>query len=100
MHALVGTVGTIADTSLNHSGQLYAALHVLALDELEDDIALRRAGIESLIPLLIVLLHRDDGVLSHRHIEIVLGTVHTEGIGLEATSYLSCRQGIGVHGDK
>ena len=100
MHALVGTVGTIADTSLDHSCQIYAALHVLALDELENDIALRRSGIEALISLLIVLLHRDDGVFPHRHIEIILGTVHTEGIGLEATSHLSCRQGIGMHGDK
>ena len=40
MHALIGTVGTIADPSLNHSSQFYASLHVLALDELEDDIAL------------------------------------------------------------
>ena len=100
MHALIRTVGTIADTSLNHSSQLYAALHILALDKLEDDIALRRTGIEALIPLLIVFLHRNNGVLSHRYIEIILGTVHTEGIGLEATSHLSCRQGIGMHGDK
>ncbi len=82
--------------------QLYAALHVLALDQLEDDIALRRAGIESLKSLLIALfsIEINGNSLAHRHIEIVLGTVHTEGIGSKPRAIFPCWQGIGVHGDK
>ena len=53
---LAFAVGIFANLTLNHSCQLYTALHILALNEFEDDITLRRFRVESLISLLIVLL--------------------------------------------
>ena len=100
MHPLVRTIGIIANLTLNHSCQLYTALHILALNEFEDDITLRRFRVESLISLLIVLLHRNYRVLPHSHIKIILGTVHTERIGFKSTCYLTCRQSIGMHRDE
>ena len=100
MHALIRTIGAIANAALYHTSQLYATLHILALYELKDDIALRRFRVESLVGLLIPLLHRDDGVLSHSHIQIVLGTVHTECVGFKSSGYLACWQGIGMHRDE
>ena len=100
MHTLVRAIGILAHTVLDGASDFHTSLHVLALYELEDDIALRRLGVEPLVSLLIPFLHRDNRVLSHSHIEVVLGTVHTQRVGLEATCYLTGRQGIGMHGDE
>ena len=81
-------------------GQLYALVHVGALHKLEHDVALCRVGIEALIGLLIVFLHRDDGVLALGHVKIVLGAVHTKGVGLKALHLMSHRHGVGVYGYK
>ena len=100
MHALIRTVGTVAYLSLDIARQFYASFHILTLYELEDDVALRRSWVETLIGLLIALLHRDNGVLSHSHIEIILGTVHTERIGFKTAGYLTGWQRIGMYRDK
>ena len=100
MYALIRTTTAIAHAALNHSSQFHAALHVLTLDELEDDVTLGRLRVETLVSLLEALLHRNHRVLSHRHIQIVLGAMHTQRIGFEATCHLACRKRIGVHRDK
>ena len=100
MYTLVRTPGTFTHAALNHSCQIHAALHVLTLDKLEDDVTLWRFRVETFISLLESLLHRDNRVLSHRHIQIVLGAVHTQGIGFKATSHLAGWQCIGMHRDK
>ena len=100
MHTLIRTVGTVAYLSLDIARQFYASFHILTLYELEDDVALRRSWVETLIGLLIARLHRDNGVLSHSHIEIVLGTVHTERIGFKTAGYLTGWQRIGMNRDK
>ena len=100
MYTLIRTVGTVAYLSLDIARQFYTSFHILTLYELEDDVALRRSRVETLIGLLIAPLHRDNGVLSHSHIEIVLGTVHTERIGFETAGYLTGWQRIGMYRDK
>ena len=100
MHTLIRTVGTGTYLSLDIARQFYASLHILTLYKLEDDVTLRRSRVETLIGLLIALLHRDNGVLSHSHIEIILGTVHTERIGFKTAGYLTGWQRIGMYRDK
>ena len=100
MHALIRTVGTVAYLSLDIARQFYTSFHILTLYELEDDVALRRSRVETLIGLLIALLHRDNGVLSHSHIEIILGTVHTERISFKTAGYFTGWQRIGMYRDK
>lgn len=97
MHTLIRTVGTGTYLSLDIARQFYASLHILTLYELEDDVAFRRSRVETLIGLLIALLHRDNGVLSHSHIEIILGSVHTERIGFKTAGYLTGWQRIGMY---
>ena len=100
MHTLIRTVGTGTYLSLDIARQFYASLHILTLYKLEDDVTLRRSRVETLIGLLIALLHRDNGVLSHSHIEIILGTVHTERISFKTAGYLTGWQRIGMYRDK
>src|SRR3712207_1302713 len=85
MYSFVDTTNTTAHAVLNIPGQLHAFLHVLTLNKLKHDIALRRLRIKSGIGLPIILFHRNHRVLTHSHVQIVLSPVHTQGIGLETS---------------
>ena len=55
----------------------------MILEELEDDIALGRVWVKALIVLLVVLLHKDNGVLSLSHVKVICSSVHTECVCLK-----------------
>src|SRR3712207_8698319 len=78
MYSFVDTTNTSTHAVLNIPGQLHAFFHVLTLNKFKHDIALRRLWIKSGIGLPIILFHRNNGVLTHSHIQIVLSPVHTQ----------------------
>src|SRR3712207_9349181 len=95
MYSFVDTTNTSTHAVLNIPGQLHAFFHVLTLNKFKHDIALRRLWIKSGIGLPIILFHRNNGVLTHSHIQIVLSPVHTQGISLETSGHSSRRKEIG-----
>ena len=64
VNSLVNAASGCAELLLDESGKLHAALHILVLHELEDDIAFAGIGVEAFVLLLVVVLEGDDGVLA------------------------------------
>ena len=81
---LVHPTADRAHLALYEFGQIHAIGHVLVLHEFEHDVAFGRIRVESGIPLLVVFLDKDHRVLAFGHIEVVVGPVHTQCIGLES----------------
>lgn len=86
--------------ALDEFGQVYTLSHVLVLHEFEHDITLRRLRVEAGIALLIVFFDKDDRILALGHIEVVVGSMHTERIGFEPTRDLTTVERIGMNRDK
>ena len=60
-----------AHIALHILSQFHAVLHILILNKLEHDIALRRIGIIAVIRLLIVFLQEDYRVLTLGHLQVL-----------------------------
>ena len=100
MYAFVDAAGRRTDRVLYQPCQFDALLHVRILHELEHDIAFRRFRVETLVSLLVSCFHRDDGVLAHGNVQVVLRTVHTQCVNLKALGIMAWHNGIGVDGDE
>ena len=107
MDTLVQTTGGGADIALHVLGQRDAVLHVLILDELEEDTALGRVGVETSIVLLVVFLVEDDGVLALGDLEVLdvalvrtAGTPLAQRIGLIATGDIALGQRVDMDGNE
>ena len=91
MGTLVLTVRGLTHIALHILGQFHRVLHILVLDKLEHDVALRRVRVVAVVGLLIVPLQIDDGILTLGHFEILHHAVlfsrapaSAQRIGLEA----------------
>ena len=95
----------LTDIALHIFRQFHTVLHVLVLNELEHDIALRRIGVVALISLFVVLLKQDDGVLTLGHFQILIHTVPlsralalAQGIRLEPSGNAASGHSVDMNG--
>ena len=58
------TTCSLTDILLHVLSQFHTILHVLVLDELEHDVTLRRIRVITLIGLLVILLQKDNSILT------------------------------------
>ena len=100
MYAFVDALGSIAELLLYEACQLDAALHVLVLHQLEDDVAFAGVRVEAFVLLLVALLERDDGVLALGDGKVVGGSVHTKRVSLSALRSHLGSGGIRVDADE
>ena len=75
MYTFIYTLGGRLELSLYKCSQLNAVLHVLVLEEFEDDIALRRIRIKSGVTLLIVVFNLDYGIFFFGYFQVVVSTM-------------------------
>ena len=75
--------------------------------QLEEDVALGRIGVETLVVLLVVLLVEDDGILALGHLQVLnialfvaVTTAAAQCVGLVAAGNVSSRQRVDVYGDE
>ena len=100
MHASVHPFAGAAELLLHQRGEAHALRHVFVLHELEDDVRLRRVGIEPGIACLIVVFVEDDGVFAFGYFQIGFGFGQPQRpCGGSSRRMVSC-QGIGVDGDE
>ena len=83
-HSSIGTLERTCKLILNQFGKLQTLIYILTLHQFENDITINGIRVKSLINSLIFLKchHR---VLTHRHIQIVLHTIHTQEESLRTT---------------
>ena len=101
------TTCCLTDITLHIFRQFDTVLHILILDELKHDVALRRIRIVALISLFVVLLQQDYSILTLSHFQILLYTVsltstfaRTEGIGLETSGNPASGHSVDMNGNK
>ena len=100
MYAFVLASGVADVLLLDGPRQLDALLHVLVLQEFENDVALRLVGVETGVCLLVILFVDDDRVLALGHFKVGFGARHTECVCLRAVCDLASRKRVGVYGDE
>ena len=97
MNPFVGSADAFV-VSLDAAGEVNALFHVSVLHDFKDDITLRLVGVKALIGVPIVILQRDDRVLSLCHLKI--GFSARQRISLRTVGYSAAWKGIGVDGDE
>ena len=106
MGAAIDTPRGTTHLALHEFGQFYAALTVLIGNELKHNIALSTILVDTLVHLLVVFLHKDDGVLALGHIEVLLDALitsagpTTQRPGLEATGRVVAFDSVDVERHK
>ena len=73
---------------------------MLILHELENNIGLTGVGIKSLVTLLVIILQQDSRILTHGHLQVLVRTRQTQGIGLRTLHGAPTLHRIGMDRDE
>ena len=98
-HAAVLSIEVSDETFLHLLGKTQGLIHVAVLHQLEHDIGVNRVRVKALVGRFIIRLEFHHGVLTHRHVEILLHFLGSEDEGLHASRGFVLRR-VGMDGDK